>query len=84
MNELGSAILNAMRDQGWMVTFQGPVVAAFPHGGEIVVLPLVLFTEVDEQRLRIILMSLIVVHGLQWPWPPDHRPEINGEVPITE
>lgn len=84
MNNLGIAVLNAMREQGWMVLVQEEVVAAFPHGGEVVVVPLVLFEEVDSGRLRIILMSLVVVHGLQWPWPPDHRPEINGETPITE
>jgi hypothetical protein len=84
MGELGIAILNAMRDQGWFVMFGEKYMTAVPPEGPGAALPVQLFDQGQETRLRIILLNLIVTHGLVWPWPPDHREEVHGEVPRSE
>lgn len=85
MSDLGKAILLAMRDQGWMITTVDAVMrCASPEGGPAVFLPVTLIHEEDEHRMRVILLSLIVVYGLVWPWPPDLYPDVHGETPIAE
>lgn len=84
MGELGTAILNAMRDQAWLVTINEVFVIAVPPVGPAAGVPVQLFEAGEERRLRVVLLNLIVTHGLQWPWPPDHREEVHGEVPRSE
>lgn len=85
MNDLGNAILNAMRDQGWMVVVViDTVIAGDPRGDMGHAIPLELFMDEDDVRLRLVLLNLIVNGGLLWPWPPDYREDVHGEVPRTE
>lgn len=84
MGELGTAILNAMRDQAWLVVIGEELVLAVPPVGPAAGFPVLLFEAGEERRLRVVLLNLIVTHGLQWPWPPDHREEVHGEVPRSE
>lgn len=87
MNPLGTAIMVAMRDQGWLIMSSpsnDAIAAISPVTGNVNVVPSVLLNEPDETRLRIVLMALVVAEGLMWPWPPDHDDTIHGEQPIGE
>lgn len=88
MSPLGTAMLNAMRDQGWLVVIDdtGEETLVFTRSAQMTfsLVPFVLFQEEDDERLRYVLLVYIVDHGLLWPWPPDHRDEVHGEVPRSE
>lgn len=88
MTKLGEAILNAMREQGWLVIFvddaeYGPVAYTVSPAGASRWVPMALLDQEElEHKLRIVLLAgWIITDELQWPWPPDHHPEVNGEVP---
>jgi len=90
MTKLGTRILTAMRDQGWLVVVrEDDDGVEYLHtistlGGERLVPTKLLKDESLERKLRIILMAWIVVDGLWWPWPPDHEDGIHGEQPRGE
>lgn len=81
MGELGTEVLNAMRDQGWLVIPDVKSVLCESPNGTSNIFPIEMFQSGNEQFLRAALLVLIIADGLQWPWPPDHREEVNGEVP---
>lgn len=88
MSPLGTAMLNAMRDQGWLVviddTGEDHWVFTRSTNGTVRLVPLELFQEEDVRRLRLVLLAYCVTDGLLWPWPPDHRDDVAGEVPPSE
>lgn len=84
MGALGTAILNAMRDQGWMVLIIDGTVFMTPPDGRQRFVPVELFQEGKERHLRRVLLHWIIWDGLQWPWPPDHYEGVHGEVPRSE
>ncbi|MBK1785123.1 hypothetical protein [Prauserella cavernicola] len=76
MGDLGTAIITAMRDQGWLLISGTNTLACYPptRDGESLksmVVPTVLLQQGNERRLGVLLLSLIAVYGLQWPWPPE-------------
>lgn len=78
--ELGTQILNAMREQGWLVVpdeESGVVILSAP-GGRVTAAPLPVFTNPDTGQLRTVLLVWIVADELQWPWPPDFDEDIRG------
>lgn len=88
MSPLGTAILTAMRDQGWLVVIDdmGEEALVFTRSAQMTfnLVPFSVFQDQDERRLRYVLLAYIVVHGLIWPWPPGHVEDVHGEVPLSE
>ncbi|MDQ0376638.1 hypothetical protein [Amycolatopsis thermophila] len=84
MGELGTAIILAMRDQGWTVVIIDATVFLETPAGKGRFAPIELFQDEHERYLRRVLLTWIVWDGLQWPWPPDHHQGIHGEVPRSE
>jgi hypothetical protein len=80
---LGTAILTAMAQQGWIITSGEKTIAAInPQSGTGFIVPVALLNdEANEPGLRLVLLSLIVEGGLEWPWPPDLWESIHGELP---
>lgn len=84
MGELGTAIILAMRDQNWtVIPMDAQVYIESPKGNGRFA-PIELFQAKYERNLRRVLLTWIVFEGLHWPWPPDHREEVHGEVPRSE
>jgi hypothetical protein len=77
---LGHALLTALAEQGWtLIRGRVSVVVISPRTGQdFVILQRELEDEV-EFELRLMVLRL-VVHGLVWPWPPEHD-GIHGEIP---
>lgn len=85
MGALGIAILNAMRDQGWLVVIDRKTVTTVNPEGKARVIPTSLLDLENEWKLRYVLMVWIAADDLAWPWPPDHDETIKGgEVPPSE
>ncbi|TKG57948.1 hypothetical protein [Prauserella endophytica] len=81
MGTLGEAILNAMRDQGWLIAFEEGEVRLWSWNGYHHATPIELWESGNEQRLRVVLLVIQLKGGFRWPWPPDHVDGIGGEVP---
>lgn len=73
VTKLAAAILTALQEQSWTVSIGALWVEAIsPTSPQGFVFPAdLLEQDALEGELRLVLLSIVVFGGLEWPWPPD-------------
>lgn len=79
VSKLGAEVLTALEEQSWTVAVGADeVLAASPLVGAGWVFPVELIEhEENEFALRLLLLQMVVLGGLVWPWPPEIEDDLS-------